>query len=273
MNKPFFRAKLAGDATACPIKTNNAKFPIGDTEAAGPGAYRRRLKTAIRGGFAASLALSLTWRAMAGPAFTNLNFGSARIVPAKPGDYSEIVASSALPGWTVYYGATPQSTIGYDQTSIENANASLFDSACRTGAPSGFTDGGYYLLLQEGDLGSSMPGDTPPWVAVSIAQTAEIPPSANTLTFRASVAQFTVFFGSTLLPVTVQSSHQGFDIYDCDISALAGQTGELRFTACDPTVYLDDIQFLSSAVPEPGSLGLLGAGALMVSLIRGGSRP
>ena len=209
------------------------------------------------------LALTVVRRARAQGSFQNLDFESGAIVPMTSGDATDIKAGSALPGWTVYYGKTSQASIGCDSASVGGANVSLLGSAWRGGAPQGLIHGRYYLLLQEGNSGSAQPGDQPPWETVSIAQTAQVPASAMSLTFRASVADLTVFLGGEALPLNVLSSCQGYDIYECDVSRFAGQTEQLEFTGGDPTVYLDDISFSPAPVPEPAALGLfLTGGAL-----------
>ena len=116
------------------------------------------------------------------------------------GDSDNIKAAPALPGWTVYYGTTTQGSIDYNDASVGGVNVSLFSSACRQGAPFGLIQGRYYVLLQEGLFGSSRPGDPLPWATASIAQTGQVPTSATSLTFRASIAQLTVSLGRTMLP-------------------------------------------------------------------------
>jgi len=205
-------------------------------------------------------------------AFQDLDFESASVVPAKSGDNDDIKAGPALPGWTVFYGTSPQTTIEYNDPSVGDASASLLNSSYRHGAPSGLIQGRYYMLLQEGASGSSHPGDEAPWETVSIAQTAQVPISAASMTFRASIAQLTVSLGGTVLPLNVLDSYQGYDIYECDVSQFSGQTAQLEFTAGDPTVYLDDISFSSTPVlpaPEPASLGLFAIGGALLWWRRG----
>jgi hypothetical protein len=218
------------------------------------------------------LALSQVQRASAQIAFQDLDFESASVVPAKFGDNDDIKSGPALPGWTVYYGTTPQGTIEYNDPSVAGASVSLLSSSYRHGAPSGLIQGRYYVLLQEGLFGSSQPGDPPPWATASIAQTAQVPITATTMTFRASIAQLTVSLGGTVLPLDVLNSYQGYDIYQCDVSQFAGQTAQLEFTAGDPTVYLDDISFSSTPVlpaPEPASMGLFAIGGALLWWRRG----
>jgi hypothetical protein len=230
-------------------------------------AGRKRLWTSIF-----ILTLTSVEPASAQSPFQDLSFESASIVPANSGDSDNIKAAPALPGWTVYYGATPQGTIDYDEASVGYANVSLFSSSCRQGAPFGLIQGRYYVLLQEGLFGSSRPGDPPPWATASIAQTGLVPITATGLTFRASIAQITVSLGGTMLPLDVLDSGQGYATYECDVSQFAGQTAQLKFTAGDPTVYLDDICFSSAPVapvPEPVGLALFALGGTLLWWRRG----
>jgi hypothetical protein len=210
------------------------------------------------------LALTVVRRAGAQGTFQDLDFESGAIVPMNYGDTAEIEAGSALPGWTVYYGKTQQASLCYDNASVGGANVSLLSSAWRGGTPSGMIHGRYCLLLQEGYSGSAQPGDQQPWETVSLAQTAQVPASAMSLSFRASVADLTVSLGGTVLSLNVLNSCQGYDVYECDVSQFASQTSLLEFTAGDPTVYLDDISFSPAPVPEPTALGLFLAGGALL---------
>jgi hypothetical protein len=74
-----------------------------------------------------------------------------------------------------------------------------------------------------------------------------------------------VSFGGHALSLSVLGITPNYDIYGADISAFAGQTGELRFTAPPQTLnIIDNIQFSDQPVPEPGVLGLSALGALLV---------
>jgi hypothetical protein len=105
-----------------------------------------------------------------------------------------------------------------------------------------------------------------------------VPSTAQSLEFEAvTVGTFSVSFaGNELEPIAI-SSVQGADgmtytLYGASISAWAGQTGALEFTADfdvhDPYFVLDDISFSPQTVPEPSPLALTGAGALLFALYR-----
>ncbi len=62
-----------------------------------------------------------------------------------------------------------------------------------------------------------------------------------------------------------------YQIVGADISGFAGQTGELKFLMPDLTPvgssssYLDNIQFSTQSIPEPGTLGLFAIGTLFLA--------
>jgi hypothetical protein len=64
------------------------------------------------------------------------------------------------------------------------------------------------------------------------------------------------------LPIAILGgSVDTYLILGADISVFGGQTGELRFSGGG---YFDNIQFSSEPIPEPGALGLLVLGALLL---------
>jgi hypothetical protein len=79
-----------------------------------------------------------------------------------------------------------------------------------------------------------------------------------------------ITFNSQPLNFLVTGSSANYDIYTADISAYAGQTGQLLFTV-PPYVnsaILDNIQFSSSPVPEPAALALAALGAGLLGCLR-----
>jgi len=69
-----------------------------------------------------------------------------------------------------------------------------------------------------------------------------------------------------------------YTVFGADISAYAGQTGELLFTApwqgepgqsgFEEDGMVDNIQFSSSPIPEPNEFSLVGLGALLLRFRR-----
>ncbi len=109
-------------------------------------------------------------------------------------------------------------------------------------------------------------------VDAAISQTGMIPVDALSLRFLAFGPQILVTFGGQSLSLSPLVSGPGLGtLFGADISAFAGQTGELRFTAPNLSsmgfpndVFLDDISFSPQAEPEPSVFGLFTFGALLL---------
>jgi hypothetical protein len=115
----------------------------------------------------------------------------------------------------------------------------------------------------------------------SISQSGTIPANAMSLEFKAwsmlpDATLSVSFAGNSLSPVALSSgagpSGQGYTLYGADISAYAGQTGQLQFTDVFSDqglngIELDDITFSTNvvAVPEPNTLALILMGGLALA--------
>jgi hypothetical protein len=101
--------------------------------------------------------------------------------------------------------------------------------------------------------------------SAEIAQTGTVDQTAHSLLFAATRGVPNVSFNGQPLPVFPLQNHSTFISYGADVSAFAGQTGELRFTTAYPVgSFLDDIQFSSQVIPEPSTITLLAAGAVIL---------
>ncbi len=174
--------------------------------------------------------------------FVNLDFENANLSGYSAGS---VPAIDAIPGWTAYLDGTPLVNINYDTSPLSGID--IFGGSS--------LQGNYYITLS-GTL--SQPA--------SIGQTGTVPITAQSLTWWGAGPDVLSFNGQTL-PFKIIGGTAQYNIYAADISAFAGQTGQLLFTSDRlPTAdsdIIDNIQF--SPVPEPSSafLLLLGSGVLM----------
>jgi hypothetical protein len=220
-----------------------------------------------------------------GTIFQNLDFESASVA-ASPSEFYPNVFSigSVLPGWTAYLGADQQTQAGYNATANSTASITLVgptwngSDVGRYGV--GIIHGNYSVDLQTG----SLPNNINIRVNTSIAQNGMVPSSAESLQFDAyETTPLSVSFnGNALVPVALSSgvSADGmpYTSYGANISAWAGQTGQLEFTAdfngSFNFVVLDDITFSTNAVavPEPNTLALILTGGLALAARRWGAK-
>jgi hypothetical protein len=201
--------------------------------------------------------------------FQNLNFESAD-VPSSPLvlGFNYVPIGSALPGWTGYLGSDQQTQVLYNSPLNSTASIILIgptwngsDVGLFNGV--GIIDGNYSVDLQTGaSLSNILVSEN-----ASIAQNGTVPATAQSLLFEAcETTPLSVSFNGNLLsPVALSSgvSPDGvnYSVYAANISARAGQTGELEFTADFNGSYnfvvLDDISFSPNSVPEPSTWALM----------------
>jgi hypothetical protein len=179
----------------------------------------------------------------------NLNFESANTSGYSSGSF--IPTNNAVPGWTAYYGSLLQSTIPYNTIALDAASVDLEG-----------TNSQYGPYPIQGDFSVFIQGGTqfdPDTNGAAIMQTGLIPSSAKSIIYWGGALQVT-FDGQVLLFDAIGSG-SGYTIWQADISAYAGQTGQLEFTApWQSSGLLDNIQFSSSPVPEPGAFALSALG-------------
>ena len=186
-------------------------------------------------------------------AFQNLNFESANTTAYSPDNIVPIPTVDALPGWTAYYDGTATSYVWYDTASLGSSVIAINDAKRNYGF---IPLEGSYSVGIEGRGGSA-----------SIGQTGKVPSDSLSVVFYLRnewAAGLEVSFQGHVLPYNVIGSQSNYDICEADISQFAGQTGELRFTEYAGGAVIDDIQFSTRAVPEPGTMVLSVFGALML---------
>ncbi|MEI7533432.1 MAG: PEP-CTERM sorting domain-containing protein [Verrucomicrobiae bacterium] len=191
--------------------------------------------------------------------FVNLDFEAANTSGYSPG--AIIPTTVAIPGWSAYFGSstTPSSGMFYDTVSLGGAMVVLEDNNNPSPKP---IQGNYSILLQ----GST--ASTP--TSVAIGQTKTIPIGTQSLTFFGVFGgDFRVTFNGQSLAYIVTGSTANYNILAADVSAYAGQAGQLLFTApVNSYALLDNIQFSTNAVPEPSTFALVGLGGLAFGLFK-----
>jgi hypothetical protein len=180
-----------------------------------------------------------------GQGFVNLNFEQAITTNQV---FYPASASDAFPGWTVsatYYVYNSVSLSG-GSISIMYTNALYNPSQI---------EGNYFALL-------FTVGGNP---AVTLSQTGLVPTTAQSILFWGLNRGMQITFNGTPLNITAMSSTANYTVYGADISAYAGQVGLLSFSAANGAKgNIDNIQFSSTAVPEPSSLALAALGILLL---------
>jgi hypothetical protein len=200
-----------------------------------------------------------------GQGFVNLGFENTTLTPVFINSFSGFYDTNAtVPGWTW----TPLGNAsGVDQGTTVSLNSIALDAPAvtlhGTNDPYGYQAirGKYSILLQGGSP------FVPSTSYASIGQTGQIPSTAESIIYWGGALQVT--FNGQPLSFSDMGDTSNYTIWGADISAYAGQTGQLLFTApWETTALLDNIQFSSSAVPEPSEFALSGLGALLLSFRR-----
>src|SRR5580698_7684536 len=181
--------------------------------------------------------------------FLNLDFESAKVSAYTP--LTIIPTLKAFPDWTAYYGPANNPTqlgnvseVGYDDISTGGAFISVQDSSAP--APYSPIQGNYSAFLE----GSIPTAES----TASLGQIGNIPGNAESLIFWDYGSELDVSFDGQALSLLTISNTVNYTVYAADISSFAGETGQLLFTApVDEGAILDNIQFSSSPIPEPGT--------------------
>lgn len=182
--------------------------------------------------------------------FLNGDFESATVPVAPAPGGAVVLTVDALPGWTAYSGVNldPVNQLRYNQVVLGYAGLMLYGPGWRDS--SDILTGRFSLYL------GSFPG-----VSTVVAQTVQIPDDSKSLIFYSKEPGINITFGGESLPYFRIGTSESYDAFGTDISAFAGQTGELRFTANGLSgALLDDIRFSTVAVPEPGTVSLVVTG-------------
>jgi PEP-CTERM motif len=186
--------------------------------------------------------------------FQNLDFESASI-PNGTQVGSMVPTASGLPGWSAAIissnGTFQLSQVDYDFLSLSGGGYVCIND----------TNTGFGFVPLQGKFsayligGPNIPDST--FYTAQISQSGLVPSGTQTLFVDVyTYGTFVVTLG-------------GHTLYGADISAFAGQTEQLSFSA-PPTgvpngVELDKIIFSQNSIPEPGTFGLLALGTVLFS--------
>lgn len=194
-----------------------------------------------------------------GQDFVDLDFEQSTILSSTPFPGENLNFGIAnVPGWTVSssFGLVSNyssgAVIGYNNPTLDAPGITLITrDFARLGRP---VINGQFSLLLEG-------GDAPPGygMAPSIEQTGQIPSSAKTIEFDGYYYDpLHITFNGNVLSFKTLQTYANYSVFGADISAYAGQTGELLITDPIDTGFMamDDISFSTSEIPEPSVLTL-----------------
>jgi hypothetical protein len=195
--------------------------------------------------------------------FQNLDFEQANpvVVVGSPYYPYEVTVASALPYWTVTYGTVQQTQMLFDDMSLGAPSVDLLGAGdVYSPAP---IDGNYSVFLQGSGDGTS----------ASISQTGLIPFGTQSLLFEAQgnygspPGPLEVLIGTQSVPFSALGGGPNYTLYGADISAWAGETEQLTFSAVENIPQennweIDDISFSPTAVPEPSTLALVLTGGV-----------
>jgi hypothetical protein len=199
--------------------------------------------------------------------FVNLDFESANVpfVPAGQAG-QDVTVAQGLPGWTAYLGGNVIAQIGHNDLSLGGAYISIQGPQWNSAQ---ILQGNYTVFLESRIYGAGLGPQK-----AAIGQTGLIPAAAQSLRFVESAGEgpLQVTFNGQLVPLVALVFGANRTTYGGDISAFAGQTGELRFTSPEslPTgqgaALLDAITFSGLPVPEPGVSSLVISGLALLGL-------
>jgi hypothetical protein len=196
--------------------------------------------------------------------FHNFGFEGAYYSPVG-GNPLLVYASQALPGWKAYYGTNRQGTVFWDSPSGGSTCISVLSS-------SSALEGQFSVLLQGGRYGAP---EAVEYMDASISQTGTVPSDAQSLQFKAHPGwrPLTVSLDGISVPFLPLSVEANYTVFAADVSAFAGETVELRFSALSPDPFgpannwtLDSISFRPESIPEPAVPGLCCMALLILCL-------
>ena len=159
-----------------------------------------------------------------------------------------MLPQQAIPGWSAYVSGG--GFVGFNTVSLGGAVLILHDLNSPVHPA---IVGNYSIWVADGLNGTT----------AAIGQSGIIPVDSQSLRFVATSLAPVVTFADTPIGLTIVNSTATYNVFAGDITALAGQTGELRFSQ---TGLFDQVTFSTLPVPEPGVIGLLLVGVTFLGI-------
>jgi hypothetical protein len=182
--------------------------------------------------------------------FVDLDFEHP-VLPLIPDAGFKVAITNAMPGWSGYIGGIQITKVIYNTVGIGSSEIDFQGP----GSLEPILQGNYTV-----GMGPSGQGFT-----TAIGQIGTLPSNAMSMSFYIQPGSlFAVTFAGQQIPLTAIGSTSNATIMGGDISAFAGQTGQLLFQGGGE---LDNIQFSSQSIPEPSGLALLSTGALLLGFL------
>jgi hypothetical protein len=204
-------------------------------------------------------------------AFQNLDFEDANLSVIPSGQFGGLVSiTNALPYWSGYLGTNQTAQVLQNNLTLGSAS---IDIVGPDWTPSLIIQGQYTLVLQSG----SIPAEdfTNDFVNAAVAQTGVVPEGTKSILLEARATNFIVSFAGQPIDLIPLGIGPNYTLYGGDISAFAGDGGELRIsTAFLPGIpssgggYFDAISFSTQVVPEPSILSLVIIGIVGLNVWR-----
>jgi hypothetical protein len=181
--------------------------------------------------------------------FQNLNFEATTLLQAQP--LGLVDANEALPDWSAFDGTNgPLSQVGF-KAWIGGTPIALFATNGLTGTS---IEGGFSVFLV--GAGVNYPGGPLPFTpACSIAQTASLPSTVQSIIFKArpGTSILIVSLGGMNVPFSALSTKSDCTVYAGDVAPFAGRSLELKFTVGYRGTgwNLDSVEFVNQSIPAP----------------------
>ena len=201
--------------------------------------------------------------------FRNLNFEGAK-APLIPDEDGIVPVELALPGWQLCIGDTTEDFVRYNSKWLESPGASIVDDQ---GLYASFIlEGRYSALLYSGARLTPPPNGWIPLTA-SLSQTGTVPVGTRSLRFKTLWDGLQVSLGGHPIELIELERETTYVVFGGDVSQFAGMEVELRFTARSDIArsapfrtqaLLDAVEFTPEPIPEPGVVGLLVVGGIML---------